>query len=138
MDNKNKIKVSDYFMTGTLFLGIAIWSYIFIFICGKAVIILLDDKNYETLGLLFILTGIFIIIFGYFFKTWVSSRVNATQDMKEFYQKLREKYKSNEKIHLNYKIDILVIDGYSIKIGNRIGITLLSIGAIIYILKNIL
>ncbi|MCG3661909.1 hypothetical protein L5F37_00715 [Aliarcobacter butzleri] len=138
MDDKNKIKVSDYFMTGTLFLGIAIWSYIFIFIWGKAVIILLDDKNYETLGLLFILTGIFIIIFGYFFKTWVSSRVNATQDMKEFYQKLREKYKSNEKIHLNYKIDILVIDGYSIKIGNRIGITLLSIGAIIYILKNIL
>ncbi|RBQ27217.1 hypothetical protein [Arcobacter sp. CECT 9188] len=134
----NKIKVSDYFMTGILFLGIAIWSYIFIFIWGKAVIILLEDKDYETLGLLFILTGILSIIFGYFFKTWVSSRVNVTQDMNEFYQKLRERYKSNEKIHLNYKIDLWIIDGYSIKIGNRIGIALIFIGVIIYIVKYVI
>ncbi|WP_418187018.1 hypothetical protein [Aliarcobacter lanthieri] len=134
----SKMRISDYLMMGILFLGIAIWSYIFIFIWGKAVIILLDDKNYETLGLLFILTGIFSIIFGYFFKIWVSSRINVTQDMNEFYQKLREKYKSNEKIHLNYKIDLWIIDGYSIKIGNRIGIALIFIGVIIYIVKYVI
>ncbi|RZV19766.1 hypothetical protein [Aliarcobacter butzleri] len=61
MDDKNKMRISDYVVNGMIFIAIALLSYLFIFIWGGAVLLILDDKNYKSLGGLFIVTGIVII-----------------------------------------------------------------------------
>ena len=136
MDNKNKMRISDYVVNGMIFISIAIWSYIFIFIWGKAVIILLDDKDYATLGLLFILTGIVIIIYGYWMKYVVSYR---NPNVIEFYKRLRKKQELNEKLILHERALVWVDNGYLVKTCNRIGLLFILAGAIIFIVvANIL
>lgn len=136
MDNKNKMRISDYVVNGMMFISIAIWSYIFIFIWGKAVIILLDDKDYATLGLLFILTGIVIIIYGYWMKYVVSYR---NPNVIEFYKRLRKKQELNEKLVFHERALVWVDNGYLVKTCNRIGLFFILAGAIIFIVvANIL
>ncbi|AGR76822.1 hypothetical protein A7H1H_0499 [Aliarcobacter butzleri 7h1h] len=136
MDDKNKMRISDYVVNGMMFISIAIWSYIFIFIWGKAVIILLDDKDYATLGLLFILTGIVIIIYGYWMKYVVSYR---NPNVIEFYKRLRKKQELNEKLIFHERALVWVDNGYLVKTCNRIGLLFILAGAIIFIVvANIL
>ncbi|MDN5054875.1 hypothetical protein [Aliarcobacter butzleri] len=130
MDDKNKMRISDYVVNGMMFISIAIWSYIFIFIWGKAVIILLDDKDYATLGLLFILTGIVIIIYGYWMKYVVSYR---NPNVIEFYKRLRKKQELNEKLIFHERALVWVDNGYLVKTCNRIGLLFILAGAIIFI-----
>lgn len=136
MDDKNKMRISDYVVNGMMFISIAIWSYIFIFIWGKAVIILLDDKDYATLGLLFILTGIVIIIYGYWMKYVVSYR---NPNVIEFYKRLRKKQELNEKLIFHERALVWVDNGYLVKTCNRIGLLFILAGVIIFIVvANIL
>ncbi|MCR8709355.1 hypothetical protein [Aliarcobacter butzleri] len=130
MDDKNKMRISDYVVNGMMFISIAIWSYIFIFIWGKAVIILLDDKDYATLGLLFILTGIVIIIYGYWMKYVVSYR---NPNVIEFYKRLRKKQELNEKLIFHERALVWVDNGYLVKTCNRIGLLFILSGVIIFI-----
>ncbi|WP_419678059.1 hypothetical protein ACN2EN_01370 [Aliarcobacter lanthieri] len=95
MDDKNKMRISDYIMNGMIFIAIALLSYLFIFIWGGAVLLILDDKNYKSLEGLFILTGIVIIIYGYWMK-YVGSYKNP--NVIEFYKRLRKKQELNEKL----------------------------------------
>ncbi|MCT7908278.1 hypothetical protein N5915_01785 [Arcobacter lacus] len=136
MDDKNKMRISDYVVNGMIFIAIALLSYLFIFIWGGAVIILLDDKDYATLGLLFILTGIVIIIYGRWMK-YVGSYRNP--NVIEFYKKLRKKQELNEKLIFHERALVWVDNGYLVKTCNRIGLFLILSGVIIFIVvANIL
>ncbi|RBQ27221.1 hypothetical protein [Arcobacter sp. CECT 9188] len=130
MDDKNKMRISDYVLNGMMFIAIGIWSYIFIFIWGGLVLSILDDKNYKSLGGLFIATGVFIIIFGYWFRYVVSYR-NA--NVIEFYKRLRKKQELNEKLILHERALVWVDNGYLVKTCNRIGLLFILAGAIIFI-----
>ncbi len=128
MDDKNKMRISDYVLNGMIFIAIALLSYLFIFIWGKAVIILLDDKDYATLGLLFILTGIVIIIYGRWMK-YVGSYRNP--NVIEFYKRLRKKQELNEKLIFHKKALVWVDNGYLVKTCNRIGLLFILAGIVI-------
>ena len=128
MDDKNKMRISDYVLNGMIFIAIAILSYLFIFIWGKAVIILLDDKDYATLGLLFILTGIVIIIYGRWMK-YVGSYRNP--NVIEFYKRLRKKQELNEKLIFHERALVWVDNGYLVKTCNRIGLLFILAGIVI-------
>ncbi|MCG3657630.1 hypothetical protein [Aliarcobacter butzleri] len=89
-------------------------------------------KDYEILFLAFIVSGIVVIIFGY----WVKLRLASSQlDAKEEIELI--KIISKERITLKERLGLFLYED-NVKICNRIGIILISIGAIIYILKNIL
>ncbi|MCG3691564.1 hypothetical protein [Aliarcobacter butzleri] len=136
MDDKNKMRISDYVVNGMMFIAIAIWSYIFIFIWGGAVLSILNDKNYKSLGGLFIATGVFIIIFGYWFRYVVSYR---NPNVIEFYKRLRKKQELNEKLILHERALVWVDNGYLVKTCNRIGLFFIISGVIIFIVvANIL
>ena len=128
MDDKNKMRISDYVLNGMIFIAIALLSYLFIFIWGKAVIILLDDKDYATLGLLFILTGIVIIIYGYWMK-YVANYRNP--NVIEFYKRLRKKQELNEKLIFHERALVWVDNGYLVKTCNRIGLLFILAGIVI-------
>lgn len=128
MDDKNKMRISDYVVNGMIFIAIALLSYLFIFIWGKAVIILLDDKDYATLGLLFILTGIVIIIYGYWMK-YVANYRNP--NVIEFYKRLRKKKELNEKLIFHERALVWVDNGYLVKTCNRIGLLFILAGIVI-------
>lgn len=128
MDDKNKMRISDYVLNGMIFIAIALLSYLFIFIWGKAVIILLDDKDYTTLGLLFILTGIVIIIYGRWMK-YVGSYRNP--NVIEFYKRLRKKQELNEKLIFHERALVWVDNGYLVKTCNRIGLLFILAGIVI-------
>ncbi|QNK85997.1 hypothetical protein QT384_00570 [Arcobacter cryaerophilus gv. pseudocryaerophilus] len=128
MDDKNKMRISDYVLNGMIFIAIALLSYLFIFIWGKAVIILLDDKDYATLGLLFILTGIVIIIYGRWMK-YVGSYRNP--NVIEFYKRLRKKQELNEKLIFHERALVWVDNGYLVKTCNRIGLLFILAGIVI-------
>ncbi|WP_066152399.1 hypothetical protein [Aliarcobacter cryaerophilus] len=128
MDDKNKMRISDYVVNGMIFIAIALLSYLFIFIWGKAVIILLDDKDYATLGLLFILTGIVIIIYGYWMK-YVANYRNP--NVIEFYKRLRKKQELNEKLIFHERALVWVDNGYLVKTCNRIGLLFILAGIVI-------
>ena len=128
MDDKNKMRISDYVVNGMIFIAIALLSYLFIFIWGKAEIILLDDKDYATLGLLFILTGIVIIIYGRWMK-YVGSYRNP--NVIEFYKRLRKKQELNEKLIFHERALVWVDNGYLVKTCNRIGLLFILAGIVI-------
>ncbi len=128
MDDKNKMRILDYVLNGMIFIAIALLSYLFIFIWGKAVIILLDDKDYATLGLLFILTGIVIIIYGRWMK-YVGSYRNP--NVIEFYKRLRKKQELNEKLIFHERALVWVDNGYLVKTCNRIGLLFILAGIVI-------
>ena len=128
MDDKNKMRISDYVLNGMIFIAIALSSYLFIFIWGKAVIILLDEKDYATLGLLFILTGIVIIIYGRWMK-YVGSYRNP--NVIEFYKRLRKKQELNEKLIFHERALVWVDNGYLVKTCNRIGLLFILAGIVI-------
>ena len=128
MDDKNKMRISDYVLNGMIFIAIALLSYLFIFIWGKAVIILLGDKDYATLGLLFILTGIVIIIYGRWMK-YVGSYRNP--NVIEFYKRLRKKQELNEKLIFHERALVWVDNGYLVKTCNRIGLLFILAGIVI-------
>ncbi|WP_418187022.1 hypothetical protein [Aliarcobacter lanthieri] len=121
-----------------LFIIIITWLWIFLITFFTPMVVYIKKGDYESLSFLIMVLGMIFIIIGYWFKLWVSGRANASPYIIEYYQNIREKYMLKEKISFTHKVDLWIIDGYSIKIGNRIGITLLSIGAIIYIVKYIL
>ncbi|MPL73910.1 hypothetical protein SDC9_19719 [bioreactor metagenome] len=118
-----------------------IMAYIFvsIYLCviylwGREILSLFLKKDYEILFLAFIVSGIVVMIFGY----WVKLRLASSQlDAKEEIELIKIKIISKEKITLRERLGLFLYED-NVKICNRIGIILISIGAIIYILKNIL
>ncbi|MBL3521042.1 hypothetical protein H0A43_11205 [Arcobacter lanthieri] len=130
MDDKNKMRISDYVVNGMIFIAIALLSYLFIFIWGGLVLSILDDKNYKSLGGLFIVTGIVIIIYGRWMK-YVASYRNA--NVIEFYKRLRKKQELNEKLIFHERALVWVDNGYLVKTCNRIGLLFILAGAIIFI-----
>ncbi|MFW2599828.1 hypothetical protein [Aliarcobacter butzleri] len=136
MDDKNKMRISDYVVNGMIFIAIALLSYLFIFIWGGAVLSILDDKNYKSLGGLFIVTGIVIIIYGRWMK-YVGSYRNP--NVIEFYKRLRKKQELNEKLIFHERALVWVDNGYLVKTCNRIGLFLILAGTMIFIVvANIL
>ncbi|WP_418187016.1 hypothetical protein [Aliarcobacter lanthieri] len=130
MDDKNKMRISDYVVNGMIFIAIALLSYLFIFIWGGLVLSILDDKNFKSLGGLFIVTGIVIIIYGRWMK-YVASYRNA--NVIEFYKRLRKKQELNEKLIFHERALVWVDNGYLVKTCNRIGLLFILAGAIIFI-----
>ncbi|MCT7908280.1 hypothetical protein N5915_01795 [Arcobacter lacus] len=118
-----------------------IMAYIFvgIYLCviylwGREILSLFLKKDYELLFLAFIVSGIVVMIFGY----WVKLRLASSQlDAKEEIELIKIKIISKEKITLRERLGLFLYED-NVKICNRIGIILLFIGAIIYVLKNIL
>ncbi|MDN5105193.1 hypothetical protein O8C79_07810 [Aliarcobacter butzleri] len=118
-----------------------IMAYIFvgIYLCviylwGREILSLFLKKDYELLFLAFIVSGIVVMIFGY----WVKLRLASSQlDAKEEIELIKIKIISKERITLKERLGLFLYED-NVKICNRIGIILISIGAIIYILKNIL
>ncbi|WP_418179441.1 hypothetical protein ACNSOO_01330 [Aliarcobacter lanthieri] len=120
-----------------VYLLIAFWLWMLYF-WFRLIFIFIKEEDYKTLIFFLILSGIAIIVVGYISKSYVYNRSIAGAYIIEYFQELRKKQELKEKISLNDKLDLWALDGYGVKIGNRIGITLISIGAIIYILKYIL
>ncbi|MCR8709357.1 hypothetical protein [Aliarcobacter butzleri] len=139
MDDKNKMKVSDYFNNLLLFTNIVLWIFIIYVIFISLIIGNILDEDYKTLIIVLISLGIIIIIFGYWFYTKINAFRKSSESVGESVELLVKRRTLNEKLTIIEKLALhLYEDKYSIKIGNRIGIILISIGAIIYILKNIL
>ena len=115
-----------------------IMAYIFvsIYLCviylwGREILSLFLKKDYEILFLAFIVSGIVVMIFGY----WVKLRLASSQlDAKEEIELIKIKIISKEKITLRERLGLFLYED-NVKICNRIGIILLFIGVIIYISK---
>ncbi|AGR76816.1 hypothetical protein A7H1H_0493 [Aliarcobacter butzleri 7h1h] len=120
-----------------VYLLIAFWLWMLYF-WFRLIFIFIKEEDYKTLIFFLILSGIAIIVVGYISKSYVYNRSIAGAYIIEYFQELRKKQELKERISLNDKLDLWALDGYGVKIGNRIGITLISIGAIIYIVKYIL
>jgi hypothetical protein len=118
-----------------VYLLIAFWLWMLYFWFGL-IFIFIKEEDYETLIFFLILSGIAIILVGYISKSYVYNRSIAGAYIIEYFQELRKKQELKEKISLNDKLDLWALDGYTIKIGNTIGITLISIGVIIYYLSS--
>ncbi|RBQ27927.1 hypothetical protein [Aliarcobacter vitoriensis] len=117
-----------------VYLLIAFWLWMLYF-WFRLIFIFIKEEDYKTLIFFLILSGIAIIVVGYISKSYVYNRSIAGAYIIEYFQELRKKQELKERISLNDKLDLWALDGYIIKICNRIGITLISIGIIIYIIK---
>ncbi|RBQ27216.1 hypothetical protein [Arcobacter sp. CECT 9188] len=116
-----------------IYIFIFIYLYV-IYLWGREILSLFLKKDYELLFLAFIVSGIVVMIFGY----WVKLRLASSQlDAKEEIELIKIKIISKEKITLRERLGLLLYED-NVKICKRIGITLLSIGAIIYIVNYIL
>ncbi|WP_146951622.1 hypothetical protein [Aliarcobacter vitoriensis] len=137
------MKFSDYFNNLLLFTNIVLWIFIIYVIFISLIIGNILDKDYKTLIIVLISLGIIIIIFGYWFYAKINafrkSSESVGESVGESVESLVKRRTLNEKLRIIEKLALyLYEDKYSIKIGNRIGITLISIGVIIYIVKYIL
>lgn len=111
-----------------IYIFIFIYLYV-IYLWGREILSLFLKKDYEILFLAFIVSGIVVMIFGY----WVKLRLASSQlDAKEEIELIKIKIISKEKITLRERLGLFLYED-NVKICNRIGITLLFIGAIIYI-----
>ncbi|KLE07590.1 hypothetical protein AF79_10605 [Aliarcobacter butzleri L354] len=120
-----------------VYLLIAFWLWMLYF-WFRLIFIFIKEEDYKTLIFFLILSGIAIIVVGYISKSYVYNRSIAGAYIIEYFQELRKKQELKERISLNDKLDLWALDGYGVKIGNRIGIALIFIGGIIYIVKYIL
>ncbi|MCG3659943.1 hypothetical protein AB0W31_01540 [Aliarcobacter butzleri] len=115
------------------YIFVGIYLYV-IYLWGREILSLFLKKDYELLFLAFIVSGIVVIIFGY----WVKLRLASSQlDAKEEIELIKIKIISKEKITLRERLGLFLYED-NVKTCNRVGIILLFIGVIIYILKNIL
>ncbi len=87
--------------------------------------------------IIWILIGIGIIIFGYWFKTSVYSFNRASPLVEETSRKTREKRLLNEKLTLNERATLWVEDGYGVKLCNKIGAMIIIIAILWGILERI-
>jgi len=79
---------------------------------------------------LMIVLGIAIIVFGYWWKWYVYGFSIASPQMQEKIQQLREIKQLGEKLTFNERTDLWILDGYGVKLCNKIGFTIILIGAI--------
>ncbi|MCG3691566.1 hypothetical protein [Aliarcobacter butzleri] len=115
------------------YIFVGIYLYV-IYLWGREILSLFLKKDYELLFLAFIVSGIVVIIFGY----WIKLRAISSQlDAKEEIELIKIKIISKERITLRERLGLFLYED-NVKTCNRVGIILLFIGVIIYILKNIL
>lgn len=126
------MKKSDYIANVVLYVIIAAWLWIFSFWI-RLIFYFINKEDYETLIFFLALSGIAVIILGYWFKWYVYSCSIASPYTIESFQELRRRQKSKEKLTLNHKIDLWLLDGYSVKICNRVGFVLIAIAIVIFI-----
>lgn len=96
---------------------------------------LLIRNDYETLSFILIFIGIFIIVFGYWSKWYVYGFSKASKYMEEEVQRLRDEQLKNNKLTINQKIDLWVLDGKGVKLCNKIGFTIALIGVIFLVIS---
>ncbi|WP_418180027.1 hypothetical protein ACNSOL_06940 [Aliarcobacter lanthieri] len=134
MDDKNKMRISDYVLNGMIYVFIFNLLFISYFWVG-VVYLFIKKENYKTLIFVLVLSGIIVIVFGYWFKYMAGYR---NPFVVEFYERLRKKQELNEKLIFHEKALVWVDNGYLVKTCNIVGFLLVLIGAIIYIVKYIL
>ena len=134
MNDKNKMRISDYFNNLLLFTNIVLWIFIIYVIFISLIIGNILDKDYKTLIIVLISLGIIIIIFGYWFYTKINAFRESSESVGESVELLVKRRTLNEKLRIIEKLALhLYEDKYSIKIGNRIGLFFILSGVIIFI-----
>lgn len=121
----------EYVGDTLVYISIAFWLWVLYFWI-RVIFLFMEEEDYETLIFFLVLSGIIVVIVGYYIKWYVYGRSIAGSYIVEYFQKLREKQKLEERIPLNEKIDLWILDGYGVKVCNMIGITLIFIGIILF------
>lgn len=91
----------------------------------------IDLSNIIPNGIILILFGLVIIIFGYWTKWYLYYYSTATDEVKETIQGFRKKIVLGEKVSLNQRLNIWFIDGYVVKLFNKIGFIIILIGIVL-------
>ena len=99
---------------------------------------LLIRNDYETLSFILIFIGIFIIVFGYWSKWYVYGFSKASKYMEEEVQRLRDERLKNNKLTINQKATLWILDGYGVRLCNKIGFTIILIGIIFLLINKII
>lgn len=95
--------------------------------------LLIEDKDYGLLIGFLIISGIFIIIFGYWATIKIYNRNRASLYAIETSELLIKKRELNEKLTINEKVTLWIENRYGIKFFNIIGLILVFIGLILNI-----
>lgn len=98
----------------------------------RIVFLLIEDKDYGLLIGFLIISGIFIIIFGYWATIKIYNRNRASLYAIETSELLIKKRELNEKLTINEKVTLWIENRYGIKFFNIIGLILVFIGILIY------
>ena len=91
----------------------------------------IDLSNIIPNGIILILLGLVIILFGYWTKWHLYYYSTATDEVKETIQGFREKIVLGKKVSLNQRLNIWFIDGFGVKFFNKIGFAIISIGILL-------
>lgn len=126
MDDKNKMRISDYIMNGMIYIFIFNLLFLSYFWVG-VVYLFIYEKEYSTVSILLILSGLVVIAFGYLVKY---TKISGNK-VENFYNKLKKKQELNEKLIFHEKVTIWIDRGCLIKICNLIGMVLICIGVIL-------
>ena len=110
---------------------ITVFNYVFFRIVFDYTI----EEKYEDLVFILIFVGIIIILFGYWLKRYICNYYSGPYTT-ETIQQWRKKQKLKEKLTLNQKITLNVIDGYGVKLFNKIGVIMIVIAIVVFILKG--
>lgn len=110
---------------------ITIFNYVFFRIVFDYII----EEKYEDLVFILIFVGIIIILFGYWLKRYICNYYSGPYTT-ETIQQWRKKQKLKEKLTLNQKITLNVIDGYGVKLFNKIGFIIIFIGILILVISS--
>ncbi|WP_418186393.1 hypothetical protein [Aliarcobacter lanthieri] len=122
----SKMKYSDYMMNGMIYTIIGMYLFILYFWFG-VIFLYIYEREYSTVSILLILSGVVVIAFGYLVKY---TKISGNK-VENFYNKLKKKQELNERLIFHEKVTIWIDRGCLIKICNIIGMVLICIGVIL-------
>jgi hypothetical protein len=88
--------------------------------------------------IILILIGVGIVIFGYWIKLWVEGFSKASEDMEKEIKRLKEEQLKKNKLTINQKATLWILDGYGVRLCNKIGFTIILIGIIFLLINKII